>query len=73
MCVSPVLDQSADEAAGGRQIKGGAQVTKGVWPGLQRDDLDVEEVSELNECRLTLTTRRETLFTPFPSHQTSVS
>lgn len=76
MRASPVLDESAEEAARGRQIKGGAQVAKGVWPGLECDDLDVEEVGELNKRHLTCRTRGDTellsasslTFFPFDLH-----
>lgn len=70
VCVSPMLDQSAEEAAWGRQIKGRAQVTKGVWPGLECDDLDVEEVGELNERRLTWKRRRHLVHTDNPNRGT---
>lgn len=53
LSVSPVLDQSADEAAGGRQVEGGAQILERVWSRLERDHLDVQEVGQLDERHLT--------------------
>lgn len=60
LSVSPVLDQSAEEAAGGRQVEGGAYAAQRVWPWLERDDLDVQEVGQLDERHLTCqTTKRQ--------------
>lgn len=41
---SPMLDQAAQEAAGGGQVEGGADPEEGVWPRLKGDDLNVQEV-----------------------------
>lgn len=51
--VSPVFDQTAEQAAGGRQVEGGAETLKWMWPRLKCDHLDVQKVGQLDERQLT--------------------
>lgn len=48
-----MLDQLAEEAAGGRQVEGGAHALEGVWSRLECDHLDVQEVGQLDERHFT--------------------
>ena len=57
--VSPVLDSTAEPATGGGQVEGGAPALQGVWAGLNRNHLDVQQVSQLDKRQFTCQSTHE--------------